>query len=314
MNPKVSIIIPTYNSEKIIARCLEAIFSCIQNLSYEILIVDNNSQDNTRKIIKEIIANHGQIRLLERAENFGYGRALNLGSLSANGESLVFMNPDVIFQNNAVYLMLKKIESGSYILAAPALLDSNGKKQISVWSHFPSPANLLFEYSMINGFLKKLGIKKFPSYIYNYNPRPGEPIKSLSGAIWLIKKRDFEALSGFDEKFFLYYEDTDFCRRLCDENPGALILVSGAKVQHLEGGSSATPCREIFYHSFRSMFYYLRKYYSHWQVRIFKLLIWCVSLVNFCILSLLGLFGGLSLNLKRRRKEYQYFLCNVSKF
>jgi hypothetical protein len=314
MSAKISIIIPTYNSERIIARCLEAIISCAQNLDYEILVVDNNSQDATREIVRKIAGANGRIRLLERAENLGYGRALNFGSVNANGEFLVFMNPDVIFKNNAIYLMLEKVEGENCVLAAPPLLDAAGKKQISVWSHFPSPINLLFEYSMFNGLLKKLGVKKFPLYIYNYNPKIGAPVKALSGAIWLIKKRDFEMLSGFDEKFFLFYEDTDFCRRLYSKNSNALTLVETAEALHLEGGSSTAPHKEILHHSFSSLFYYLRKYYPLWQIFIFKLLIWCISLINFCILSLANLFKQFNPHLMRHRKEYAYFLFNALKF
>lgn len=314
MSTKISIIIPTYNSEKIIARCLEAIFSCVQNLDYEILVVDNNSQDVTREIVRKIAGVNGQIRFLERAENLGYGRALNFGSVNANGEFLVFMNPDVILKNNAIYLMLKKVEEKNYVLAAPILLNEAGEKQISVWSHFPSPINLLFEYSMFNGFLKRMGVKRFPFYVYNYEPKPEVAPKVLSGAIWLIRRQDFEVLAGFDENFFLFYEDTDFCRRLYSKNSNALTLVEAAEALHLEGGSSAAPPKEILRYSFSSLFYYLRKYYPFWQVFVFKVLIWCVSLVNFCALSLVSLFKQVKLNLMRRRKEYAYFLFNAPKF
>ncbi|MDD4990583.1 MAG: glycosyltransferase family 2 protein [Candidatus Pacebacteria bacterium] len=314
MSAKISVIIPTYNSEKIIAKCLGAIISCAQNLDYEILIVDNNSQDATKEIVRKIANTNGQVRLLERAENLGYGRALNFGSVNANGEFLVFMNPDVILKNNAFYLMLKKVEGGNYILAAPTLLNESGEKQISVWSNFPSPLNLLFEYSMLNGFLKKLGVKRFPLYIYNYEPKPEVAPKVLSGAIWLIRKQDFEMLAGFDENFFLFYEDTDFCRRLYIQNPNALVLVSAAEAEHLEGRSSVAPHKKILDYSFFSLFYYLRKYYQPWQIFVFKLLAWCVSLINFCLLSLINLFKRLRPNLMRRRKEYSYFLSNALKF
>lgn len=314
MKSKISIIIPTYNSASAIEKCLQSIFSCTQNLDYEIIIVDNNSQDATKEIAKKFAAVHPQTRLLERAENLGYGRALNFGSLNANGEFLVFMNPDVILKNNVIYLMLKEIENGNHILAAPTLLDAVGKRQISVWANFPSPSNLLFEYSMFNGFLKKSGIKKFPFYIYDYNPKSRKAPKALSGAMWLIKKQDFEALAGFDKNFFLYYEDTDFCRRLYIQNYKAMVLVGDAEATHLEGKSSDAALEIVLYNSFWSMFYYLKKYYPHWQVLIFKIFIWCISLVDVFVLSLAGIFARLGPNLTRRRREYAYFLFNALKF
>lgn len=314
MKPRVSVIIPTYNSAFIIEKCLQSIFSCTQNLDYEIIIVDNNSQDATKEIVKKFVATHPQTRLLERAENLGYGRALNFGSLNANGEFFVFMNPDVILKNNAIYLMLKKIESGNYILAAPILLDVAGKKQISVWTNFPSPINLLFEYSMFNGFLKKLGVKNFPFYIYDYNPKSEKSPKILSGAMWLIRKQDFEQIGGFDKNIFLYYEDTDFCRRLYVKNPRSMVWVGNAEVVHLEGKSSNAASEVVLYNSFWSMFYYLKKHYPHWQVIVFKIFIWCISLVDVFVLSLAGIFMRLQPNLARRRNEYSYFLKNNKKF
>lgn len=314
MSVKASIIIPTFNSASVIDKCLQSIFSCTQNLDYEIIVVDNNSQDATKEIVKKFAAAHPQTRLLERTENLGYGRALNFGSANANGEFLVFMNSDVILKNNVIYLMLKKIESGNYVLAAPILLDAAGKKQISVWTNFPSPINLLFEYSMFNGFLKKLGVKNFPSYIYDYNPNPEKSPKVLSGAMWLIRKQDFEVLAGFDKNIFLFYEDTDFCRKLFTQNSKVMVLVSDAEAIHLEGKSSNAASEVILYNSFWSMFYYLKKYYPHWQVLVFKIFIWCISLVNSLVLSLAGIFARLGPNLARRRREYAYFLKNNKKF
>lgn len=314
MKISVSIIIPVYNSEKIIGKCLTSLISQTQNLGYEIIIVDNNSQDGTRAVVKEFEGGVEKLRLIESSENMGYGRALNLGSKNANGEFLLFINPDIILKNNAISLMIKKSNGGEYILAAPVLVSESGKRQISVWANFPSPANLLSEYSMFNGVLKKLGVKKFPFFIYDYDPQPETSPKALSGAAWLIRKEDFQELGGFDENFFLYYEDTDFCRRLYEQNSQAMILVTGAEAIHLEGKSSGDSSEIVASNSFRSMFYYLRKYYPRWQIFIFKIGIWFVSLLNFAILSVGRVLMRLSLNLEKRRREYKYFLVNFKKF
>lgn len=199
IKPKVSIIFPTYNGEYFLSRNLESISNLKSISEIEIIIIDNNSQDSSVKIIKNYF-NRLNLKIFQNKENQGFVRACNKGALEARGEFIFITNQDVIFPENFFIELLKIYE----------IEKKNNNIVIS-----PS---LIFENDGIHYFGAKIHFLGF-----SYTPNIGDPLPKLkvikrterfSGGTLFMKRDTFLKMEGFDKRLFMYYEDTDLSLRL----------------------------------------------------------------------------------------------------
>lgn len=218
---EVSVIIVTFNSEETIKRCLEAVF---KNNPAEVLAVDNNSQDKTREEIKKF---GKSVILIESLENLGFAKACNLAASKASENYFFFLNPDTEILNDALDKLLEFAENHSEVgLIAPRLIKKNGEIQPSV-KKLPTLLGVICEY-----YLRQKG-----SY-HEFIPKSENPVEveAVYGAAMLVKKDIFQKIKGFDEKYFIYYEDLDLCRKI--KNIGKkIIYYPDARVMHEVGVS-----------------------------------------------------------------------------
>lgn len=219
----VSIIIVTYNSGEYIRRCLLSIVKYIES-PHEIIIVDNHSTDNTIEKIKETKI---KVSLVEQEINGGYSKANNKGAEKAVGELLFFLNPDTEVLNNSVNDLFKYLNNHQDIgIIAPKLIQGDSKVQLSV-RHFPTLWGVFKEYL----FNQK--------NTYNaYAPSSDEPVEVdvVYAAAILIPKNIFKLVNGFDEKYFLYYEDIDLCKKI-RKIGNKIIYYPQVSLRHQIGGS-----------------------------------------------------------------------------
>lgn len=225
---KLSIITVTYNNENSIDAYLESILKNAPE-NCELIIIDNNSSDKTCNKILEFRKKNGiEIKLIESAENLGFSKANNIGAKIASSEILVFLNPDTKISQDSLGVLSdfvkKKNDAG---IVAPAILRMNRNLQ-------PTVRNLPTLKGALNEYL--LG-KKFA--YSEYVPDSTNPIEveSVYGTCMAIRKNIFEKIGGFNEKYFLYYEDLDLCRKIAKENL-KVYYVPQAKIQHVLGGSN----------------------------------------------------------------------------
>ena len=117
----LSIIIVTYNSEKDIKKCIDSILEKTTGINYEIVLVDNSSQDNTRQIVKTIINEHSNIKLI-KTENRGFNAGNNIGIRNSTGEFIALLNPDTILLNNAFKIIIDNMKKYNNVGACGAAL------------------------------------------------------------------------------------------------------------------------------------------------------------------------------------------------
>lgn len=218
---KLSIIIVCYNSEKFIQQTLKSVSDNLPKDS-EIIVLDNDSLDDT----KEILENYPGITFIENGANIGFSKANNIGAKQAQGEYLLFLNPDTKIRQDAVQILLDYISRDSKVgIVAPQLLE--GKKIQQSVSNFPTLWGAMQEYF--------LGKKKAYSQ-YAPNTDKEVEVKVVYGAAMLIKKDVFNPVGGFDERYFLYYEDIDLCKKISQMGLKIMYLPH-AKIDHLVGQS-----------------------------------------------------------------------------
>ena len=226
----VSIIIINYKTLNLIIDCIQSIIKCVENISYEIIVVDNASNDNFESVLKEKFGN--KIICLPLSSNLGFGLANNEGFKIAKGRNIFCLNPDTILLNNAVKILSDYLDQNPDVaICGGNLYDENLKPSHSFRRILPS---IFWELnSLFSASLEKIKFSK--NIFFNYENIP-IPVGYITGADLMIKKNVFKDIKGFSSDFFMFYEETDLCYRV-KKNNFKIMSVPDSKIQHLEGKS-----------------------------------------------------------------------------
>lgn len=255
MKPVVSIIFVNYNSKEQLSAAIATVRRAVRNISYEIIAVDNAS---LKKIPSRLHRNL-KVRIIENAENVGYGRALNIGSRHATGKYLLLSNPDILFFAGSIYEMVKRMERDSNIgILGPQMRNKRGKILPTI-SGKPLLPDVLFAFSYLNKLLPNNVFSK-RYWLPDRNRDEEHVVDTISGACMLIRKILFKKLKGFDERFYLYFEEADLCLRV--QKAGKKVLYyPKAKITHIVGASTSdkTWIRRQYQ---KSRFQFLKKYHG----------------------------------------------------
>ncbi|MDD5290058.1 MAG: glycosyltransferase family 2 protein [Patescibacteria group bacterium] len=211
----LSIIILNYKTANLAKHCLKNILALNLNFPYEIIVVDNNSHDKMEQILKERFGaelHNGQIKFLPLRHNRGMGAGNNAGATIAAGQYLLILNPDVVVTENSIENLVDFLEKNEKVgIVAPKFFYPNKNYQ---------PSRYRFPKIYIPAFVRtglgdlKFGKEKIKKYFMEDVVLEGpHQIDWVRGAAMLIRKNNFQEIGGFDERFFMYLEDTDLCRR-----------------------------------------------------------------------------------------------------
>lgn len=226
----VSIIIVNYNTYDLVLQCIESVVKNTSKIFYEIIVVDNNSPNREIEQLNKI---HPQVKLILNNKNSGFGIANNIGSKIAKGGVLFLLNSDTIVIDNSIYELYKFIIKNPNVGACGGnLYDENLKPAASFTRFMPSlflDVDSLF-FNTISRIIYKGDI------FYSKSKLPFKILGNISGADLMISKIIFDELGGFDEEYFMYYEETDLLFRLRKKGYQTYIVPS-SKIIHLEGAS-----------------------------------------------------------------------------
>jgi GT2 family glycosyltransferase len=258
----VSIIIVTYNNQKEIRDCLSSIEkNCpdTQGKDYEVIVVDNLSQDKTRKIIRNEFP---KVKLIEPDKNLGFGQGNNRGAKEARGDYLFFLNPDTIMVNNLPRIIADFFQKNPQAGAlGPQQLDEKLKNRPESIAVDPSLPNLI------------RGI--FPR---NWNWDQEQEVDLVCGAALAVRKRIFEQIKGFDPDFFLYMEENDLCLRIREQGYKVFYNPQG-KIIHLSGRSIKNNWkRKRLYYQSQNLFY--QKHYSPLALLVMRIIRYPLKVIN----------------------------------
>lgn len=266
----LSIVIVTYNTEKITFDCVQSIYNSKTQFNFEVIVVDNCSSDNTINTLRESFAN---INIISSSENIGFSKGNNLGILSAKGKYILLLNSDTLgFENSIENLMVSAIHN-NYDICGPILLNADLTIQRS-WFNFPSTMKVflrltdiyLIFYKLSNiSFFKLLYFDKKPAFMIG-EMKIDSKMDYLSFACILIKKDVIDEIGGLDESLFFYHEDCEYGFRAKQYNYSINYTIA-SKVIHFGGTSSNKFSFLAFENDINGLLHVCRKYYS---LRIFK--------------------------------------------
>ena len=225
----VSIIIINYYTSNLINNCIKSIIKHVYNISYEIIIVDNNTEDLSKVINLE---NKENIKLIQLNENVGFGRANNAAVKIAFGRNIFFLNPDTLLLNNAVKILSDYLDKNNFVGACGGnLYDEGMNPTLSFRRILPGIKWDINE--LLNLFPEKIAFGR--NQRFNYSNHPIN-VGYITGADLMIPRKIFDEIGGFSPEFFMYYEETDLCLRI-NKLGKKIMCISEAKIIHLEGGS-----------------------------------------------------------------------------
>lgn len=220
---KLSIIIVSYNTKNLTLDCIRSIFSNPPKSKFEVIVVDNNSQDGTVLQVKKQFK--GKLTLIENHFNSGFSKANNQGIQVSKGEHILLLNSDTYFSDDSLQRLIDIADKSDYSVIGMRLFNSDGSIQPSCFN-FPTITRAIRHYILGQNVLNK------------YCP-VGESlseVESVVGAAMLIKRKVVDKLGGLDERFFFYYEDLEYCRRVKNHNL-KVYYYPKATVTHLHGSS-----------------------------------------------------------------------------
>lgn len=212
LQKKVSVIIVSYNVQFFLELCLDSVMRAVQNFNAEIIVVDNDSSDNSCKIVTERFP---AVTLIANKNNAGFSKANNQGLAIASGEYIHYLNPDTVLPEDFFEKTIPFLDAHPEIGAlGPRIIDGRGQYAPDSKKSFPSLWTSIYKITGLSTLFPRS--KVFNNY---YAAHIGEhetsPIEILSGCCMLVRNSAMiDAGGGFDEAYFMYCEDFDLCHRL----------------------------------------------------------------------------------------------------
>lgn len=213
---KLSIIITHHKTPELLTICLQSIQNTIGNINHEIFIADSETDESAKE---EIESQFPEIIFLDSQENLGYSKIVNRAILKASGEYLLVLNADIIATKNAISSLIEYLEQNPAVgMVGPRLTNFDGTTQCSRFK-FYSPTTILYRRTFLGKM--KWGKNKLNKTLISDLPMDGKNLKPyeadwLMGSSLLIRAEALEKVGLLDERFFMYFEDMDWCHRFKD--------------------------------------------------------------------------------------------------
>ncbi len=288
----ISFILVNYNCKDLTYRALQDIEKSCTGNDYEIIIVDNNSLDESKEFFENIAKRNNKIKYIYIPQNLGFAKANNIGAKQANGDVLVFINPDVIITKKGFdEFIINNLKNNIGVLS-PKIVYPDGTIQPNCGG-FSTLSTYILQLFRVGYLSRKLKIvhgllkiiKLFPFLkntviakylLYNFSPtyEIERSCDWVSGACMIIRKEVFKKVGGFDEKFFMYCEDEDLCRRIRQLDYD-VIVNNSFEIIHIEGGTHTKrnyALSEARKERFKSNIYFIYKYYGKSKANMLRIL------------------------------------------
>jgi N-acetylglucosaminyl-diphospho-decaprenol L-rhamnosyltransferase len=254
----------------------------------EIIVVDNASSDDSVARLTEAFKDEPRVKIISHTENTGFAGGNNVGLKSATGDIVLFLNPDTIVKKGSLKRLMETLHSADDIGAVGGLLTNAVGEPVTSYGYFPTPMSMILTAFLPGRFYGKLrkALGVVPS------PEEGAPydVDYICGADLMVRGDVLREIGGMDSGYFMYFEETDLCRRIHDK--GMRILYEPrARIDHLEGGSfggKLTKRRMMFMKS--SVRFFRKNGYSPFFVGLYHATTFIASLVKLCYFWLKYIF------------------------
>jgi N-acetylglucosaminyl-diphospho-decaprenol L-rhamnosyltransferase len=256
--PLLSVIIVSYNVKYFLEQCLWALQAALKETDAEIIVVDNASSDNS---VAYLAAHFHNVKFIANKENLGYAHANNIGWQAAQGEWVLFLNPDTLVAEESITQCLSFVkETANAGACGIRMIDGAGVFLPESKRGLPTLAASFFK---LTGFIKLFPTNKRIGAYYagHLSAYKNNPVPILSGAFMMVKKTVLQQTGGFDEAFFMYGEDVDLSYRITQLGYSNYYIADSAII-HFKGESTRKDSKyvKMFY---KAMKIFVKKHYNN---------------------------------------------------
>jgi hypothetical protein len=240
----VCVIIVSWNTRELLRQCLNAIAAADEERGYDIIVVDNASEDGSAHMVR---SDFPSVTLLENAKNVGFGTANNIGAAQTSCEYILLLNSDTIASRHSIIDLKQCFSEQPNVGAIGArLVLPNGKSQEFAYGMDPS-----ISYLLRRAFVRKL----FKRALHDWETRNCLHVDWVAATCILLRRSVFAAIGGFDTDYFMYFEDNDLCRRI-RKTGGAVMYDPRVSITHLGGQSTKQSKRaqQAYYESLKTFY------------------------------------------------------------
>lgn len=254
---ELSIIIVNYNTRDLTLNALQSLYFSETSHTFEVILVDNDSADNSVKVIRDMFP---QVHIIENSENIGYARANNQGIQAAKGKFILLLNSDTVVERDTLETMLTFMLANPSVGAAGCkIVLPDGSLDKACKRGFPTPsASFYYAFGISKLFPNN---PKFNQYQLSYlDENKDYSVDCLVGAFMLVRREIVDQVGMLDESFFMYGEDIDWCYRIKQQG-WDIYYYPYTQIKHYKGASSRRKPIKIIYEFHRAMYLFHNKHY-----------------------------------------------------
>ncbi|MCS7012880.1 MAG: glycosyltransferase [Chloroherpetonaceae bacterium] len=268
----LSVVIVSYNVKTFLEQCLRSVLKAADGIETEIFVVDNHSVDGTQAMLRAQFAHLPNVHLIFNSENVGFSRANNQALRQCKGRYVLVLNPDTIVQEDTFRKMIAFMEQDEKIGAAGCkLLNADGSFQLSCRRSFPTPEISFYKLIGLSTLFPKS--RRFARYNLTYLPIDETyEVDALMGAFMFLRREVLEQVGLFDESFFMYGEDLDWCYRI-KQAGWKIYYYPGTQIIHYKGESTKKESFNYVVRFYEAMLIFVRKHYRSRYSRLFEALL-----------------------------------------
>ena len=254
----LSIVIVNYNTQKLLAGCLESIYAGANGTPFDVWVVDNHSRDSSVEMVK---SRFPKVKLVENDSNLGFSRANNLVISQSNSEYILLLNPDTLVIGDSIDRMVKYMKEHPKVgIAGCKVLNADRTLQLACRRSIPTPKVAFFRLTGLSKlFPKNPAVAK---YNLTYcDPEETHEVDAVSGAFLMIRRQVVEDIGPLDERFFMYGEEIDWCLR-AKRAGWAVMYHPQAEIIHYKGESTKYNSRKAALEFYRAMYLFHKKHFA----------------------------------------------------
>jgi len=263
---RISIVIVNWNSGPLLSRCLGSMSVCNDlDRVARVVVVDNNSSDGSCDHLPEISV---PVTIVRNDTNRGFAAACNEGAALCQSDYLLFLNPDSELLENSLSGPLDYLDdpqNKNVGICGIQLLDERGRVARSC-SRLPTCYSMVTTSLRLHGLSRKLFP---PHFMKEWDHLETRPVEQVIGAFFVVRSHLFQQLQGFDERFFVYFEEVDFCERTRQLGYQTFFLTA-SQALHIGGGCSHQIRGRSLFYSLRSRLAYADKHFRGWRSRLIQ--------------------------------------------
>ena len=310
--PDLTLSIVSYHVADELRDCLRSALEAAPRHAIEVIVVDNASGPQTHAVLDSFESDE-RVRCIRNDENRGFAAANNQALRQAHGRYFMLLNPDCKVIEDALSVLIEAMDADPQIGAcAPQLLDADGEVSASC-RQLPTLESAFWHLSYMDKLFPNA--PRIGAYMMgDFDHKEDRDVDQPQGAALLFDRRLLDEIGELDERFFLYFEEVDWCRRVLGAGRRIRFL-SSAQVQHLAGRSADQVWGRAIHHFFESMIRYYRKAYGPWSANAVKTMVIGGAALRMGAWTLMSKKLGLTPEVRRSRiKAFSKILKDLKDF